>query len=369
MPDSVPRPGPTPTLPAPRAPAGRRRAPGAVRAVLVAVVVLALLAIAYVGAWFHLALQFRDGLLEWAEARRAEGLAVRHGTITLGGFPFLLRATVEQPALAAPDPKDGSWQGEVAIVEAEPWRLDRLRVRSPGAHTVAFGRDGRTETYRGRVRELTADMTFARGQATQADVRVAGLHLSGGRPPEEVSLANGRLRIERPSNGAADHTTATLEADLDAEDLRLPNPRVAPLGRDLARLRFSGSVLGPIPPGPLRPALMRWRDAGGTVKVARLETRYGPLAIGADGTAALDGAMQPIGAFTARIEGFIETIDALRERGLVRGRDALTAKIVLGALARRSGDGPPALTIAVTMQDGKLYVGPVALMDMPQIPW
>jgi hypothetical protein len=200
-------------------------------------------------------------------------------------------------------------------------------------------------------------------------VRVAGLFMSGGQPPQEVSLANGRLKIERPPVGEPDHKTATLEADLDAENLRLPNLGPAPLGRDVARLRFNGSVLGPVPPGPLAPALMRWRDLGGTVKITRIETRYGPLALAADGTAAFDGAMQPIGAFTARIEGFIETIDALRERGLVRGRDALTAKIVLGALARRSGDGPPALTIAVTVQDGKLYVGPVVLLDIPLIAW
>lgn len=369
MPDPIPpRENPRPA----EAAAGERTraALGILRKILVAAVVVAALAAAYVGTWFVLVLQFRDGITDWVAARRAEGMTVRYGTITLGGFPFRLSATVTQPALAARAPAAWSWQGEVAVVEARPWQLDRLWIHAPGAHTVTVAiAPDRSETYRGVVRALIADMVFARGRPTRADVTLAGLAMRGGTPVRPLSVAEARIKIERPPAVDPDYRVPTLEADIEAQNLRLPADGEPPLGRDLARLRLVGSVMGLIPDGPLMPALERWRDAGGTLKVTRLETRYGPLFLAGAGTLALDGAMQPIGAFTARLEGFLETIDALRDRGLVRGRDAVTAKVVLGALARRSEGGAPSLTIALTLQDGKLYVGPVVLLEVPRVSW
>ncbi len=63
-------------------------------------------------------------------------------------------------------------------------------------------------------------------------------------------------------------------------------------------------------------------------------------------------------------------MDALRKRGLVRSRDAVTAKLVLGALARTpEGGGPPTLNLAITVQDRTLFAGPVPLARFPAIPW
>ncbi len=102
----------------------------------------------------------------------------------------------------------------------------------------------------------------------------------------------------------------------------------------------------------------------------RLAITYGPLSAQATGTVALDGNMQPVGAFTAKIQGFRETVDALQERGLVRGRDAVTAKLVLGALAKTpAGGGPQTLNLAITVQDRTLFAGPVPLARLPAIDW
>jgi len=84
---------------------------------------------------------------------------------------------------------------------------------------------------------------------------------------------------------------------------------------------------------------------------------------------ALDAAMQPIGAFTARIEGFFETVDALRENGIIRPRDAVTAKMVLGVLAKRNEAGRLSLAVPLTLQDRRLYAGPVPLIEVPPVSW
>jgi hypothetical protein len=85
---------------------------------------------------------------------------------------------------------------------------------------------------------------------------------------------------------------------------------------------------------------------------------------------ALDGDMQPIGALTARIGGFFETIDALRAKGMLGAREAVTAKLVLGVLSKRpAGGGARILTVPLSLQHRTLYAGPVALGRVPRLAW
>ena len=73
---------------------------------------------------------------------------------------------------------------------------------------------------------------------------------------------------------------------------------------------------------------------------------------------------------TARITGFRETVDALVTAGRLRPRVAMTAKIVLGVLAKTPEDGGrPRITAPLSAQDGALYIGPVKLFDLPVIRW
>jgi hypothetical protein len=98
--------------------------------------------------------------------------------------------------------------------------------------------------------------------------------------------------------------------------------------------------------------------------------QHGPLKINTNGTLALDGKLQPIGALTANLEGFFETIDALKRLGVVKARNAITAKVVLGVLSRApSGGGPAILNLALTAQNRYLYLGPVRLLELPEIKW
>ena len=46
------------------------------------------------------------------------------------------------------------------------------------------------------------------------------------------------------------------------------------------------------------------------------------------------------------------------------------ARIVLGLMAREPvGGGTPELNLAVTVQNRKLYTGPISLMTMPEVVW
>ncbi len=121
---------------------------------------------------------------------------------------------------------------------------------------------------------------------------------------------------------------------------RTGRPWGLPLGTDIATFELAAAVLGGIPPGPLVAVLAGWRDDGGTVEVRHIGLTYGPLALAGDGTAALDADLQPIGAFTTRLEGFFETVDVCARRASSASQDAVTAKMVLGVLSKRNGCRP-----------------------------
>ena len=117
-------------------------------------------------------------------------------------------------------------------------------------------------------------------------------------------------------------------------------------------------------------ALTAWRDGGGTLEIASINFRWGLVQIDADGTLALDGDLQPVGAFTTRIAGLENLVSAMEKSGVLSPSDAAVARITLGVLTRPSdGDGPNQAEIPLTLQERILRLGPIALMQFPPIVW
>ena len=339
------------------------------------VIAFAVAAILYVVFWFVIAFGLRNGAVEWAETRRQEGYTVNYSGLLLDGFPFLMRLTLSDPGLGYPaSDVPWAWQSEGLAVEMRPWNPWRLTIMPTGALTLGLTIGGEPVTYVGLADEIAIGLGLAGGWPKSGELTVSGLNLSladeNGDSGESIAVKTMRLQALRDAADDADHRTVTFDLHLQAEGLETPAGVFLPLGNRVDNLVLDASVLGAIPAGWLPESLAAWRDRGGTVEVPRLEFIYGPLIARAEGTLALDGDMQPIGAFTAKFQGFFEIVDALRKQGLIRSVDAITAKVVLGALARRPRDGGPAsLNLAITLQNRKVFAGPVSLLDLPAIDW
>jgi hypothetical protein len=141
---------------------------------------------------------------------------------------------------------------------------------------------------------------------------------------------------------------------------------LSPMIDDLA---FGVTVKGAVPDGPLAQAIAAWRDAGGTIELDHLHLNWGGLGASATGTIALDQDLQPIGAFSGGIEGFDTILSALVEARRLGAEEAALAQIALSALAKPGPDGKPQITTSFTIQNGKMYLGPVKLGDPPRIIW
>ncbi len=327
---------------------------------------------AYTGYWFNAAGMLREGIERWAEARRAEGYEVAFGAVDIAGYPFGMTARFEAPVLAAESDWGAfRWSGPPATLEVRPWDLGRFTLDVPGRHRIEHVWPGLPSPL--LVTAGAAGISSKLGWGVRSDLYGLDMDEVGVTPEAGDSLVEARrlravFSIHRPTRW--DHRTANLDITYELSGLRLPEVRDSPLGPVIERFSTQATVLGLLPPGPLHEAVAFWRDEGGTLEVRQLGLVWGPLETDAVGTLALDSEMRPLGALTARIEGYDETRDALVGSGALEAGDAAAAKVVLGLIARLpAGGGRPYLEVPLSAQDGRLHIGPLNLLPLPPIPW
>lgn len=326
-----------------------------------ALVAAGVLVLLYTGGWLYLATMARDAAMDWVEARRAEGYAVRFDSMEEAGYPLSVRLDVVNPGIGAPNsPAPWGWEGETMEIAMAPWNWGSVTVNTGGKQMLAWTVPGTG----------MASFTGNAGQVSVAfdgdgfDIVVDDLSLTGDKPEiGGLAVAAAKVMAGRRDSGGG-------QLDLHLSGLELPRFVSSPLGDNVRELTLEARLLGDLGAGPVPDSLEAWRDGGGTVEIKRFAVRHGPMALKADGTLALDGDLQPIGAFTARIEGFFAIVDALQNIGMIKGRDAVMAKMILGVMSRRSQNGGPAtLNLALTLQDRRLFAGPVGLMEFDSIDW
>ncbi len=325
----------------------------------------------YVAFWFFMADQVRDGITAWAEVRRVEGMAVGFERLDIGGFPYTLRVEIDSPRIAAPHAAvPWSWRTDGLVARMPPWNLNRVTLRTPGTHTLTRGVGNATLTVRARAQTAQADLIFSGGRLVAADADLRDLDLTAPDTGRTVTVRQAVIAADLPATRDDAPEAPALRLDTRIDGLRLPDRANLPLGSEVDSLTLTAEVTGTVAmtTSPVE-TLSLWRDDGGTVEVRRLALVYGPLDLQADGTMALDADLQPVGAFSARAEGFFETVDALRKRGLIRSSDAATAKLVLGVLARKADNGRAQISLPLSVQDRRLFAGPVPLAVLPRIDW
>jgi len=344
---------------------------------IVAFAIVAALAIAaYAGWWLHAASLVHQAIDGWAEAHRAQGWQVELDDVTVQGFPFRLQAVAPRFAVGRDMPVRWRWAGPRLSASVPPWGSHEVTISFPGAHTVEFdASDGRktiplkTDKANGAVHvaddgKITL-VTVALGP-TQADLpdlgtaKLAKLDLAVGAPAMPATPAASDPRA--PEVG---------RVTLGADGIELPEKAAPALGPRIAHVEFDLVLRGAIPAARTEAALQAWREAGGTLDLAKLRLHWGDFQAEAEGSGALDSALQPQAALTARAWGVAAAIDALVAAGGVRPRDGAMAKVVLHGMAKpgTTPGVPPEIEIPLTLQDRKLFLGPVPIARMAPVVW
>ncbi len=348
--------------------------------------------------WNFMAGQFRAGIEQWAAERRGEGYQVGFSSLRVGGFPFRLEALVSDPVFSGSASGSGgvrswTWRGPLLSLRARPWTPDRARVSAPGRHRVRVEGGARPLDLAVNAGTLNLSLRFMNGQVAHAAVSARDLMVNevavkdgasgdgtirdggGARSLRRVlSLVRAEIIVDRPARPASGEAAPNLGLDIsfEANAIAYPVAPVPGLGRKTARMALKARVTGGLALKFDAETMAMWRDLGGTLEVLKLAIDHGPLGLDGDGTGALDGALQPIGAFSLRIRGFMEALDRLEDAGLIKPRPAALTKSVLGVLARSQGAGDGAgaeIKVSLSVQDGKFFIGPVAVAKMPVVRW
>jgi hypothetical protein len=366
--------------PQPRHPALDYRPPltlRLIRATLIGLIAFAVLSVAYTGFWFYVASVFRDNLPAWIERMAGTGATLAYRQLEISGYPFRFRLILHEPLLDAPAMpalagKPLRWSAGRIVATMAPLNFHAYTIDLAGAHRIDWPGERGTQVANVTADKLTVrtDM-FADGLPKSAKFEIAQLRIVDDAAPADPLwlMGSGEINAQRLFPDGEVASKPTFGLDFRIADARIP-PGDFPLGRDVAKLVGEAHVVGALSDPTTMDGLSQWRDAGGIVEYTLTEGRYGPLVVNGTGTGALDDHLQPMTAGTARVEGLFPAIDALRDRDLIRSRDAAMAKVMLGVLSRPgTNGGGPTISLPYSIQNQKLFVGPVPLMALPPIQW
>jgi hypothetical protein len=329
---------------------------------LLAALVLVALA-AYVGIWAHLSRGLQAGLPDWAAARRAEGYDLSWQSVAVEGFPFALRLRFADAVLHAKKPLPYDAESPEIVASAAPWNLQSWHLAAPRGIALATPGEGT------RLDAASLEGSLAAGAGATTDVTVSAQEVVGHGLAEGLQAGMLKAEFTIPPHAPESHRDTAFRLVAQVSQATLPPP-VPPTAREIDTLSFSAMVRGRFPPGAFDSALVAWRDDGGTVELESCHLVWGKMTLDANGTLALDGAMQPTGALEATIQGADQMIDAVVEAGALEARYAGVAKAILRAIAgSEDADAKDALKIPITLQDSRLYIGPAMVASLPRIRW
>jgi hypothetical protein len=328
------------------------------------------LALAYGAVWFANASLLRKGVETWIADRQREGYTIQTAPPTLVGFPTRLAVRLNDATVTTP-PAKGSWRwhaGKIDVV-ASAFSVSHISLDLSGTHEVTGGwipadRPLRLGADRanlaltigadGRVSDARFDTANAKMSWPEADQKL----VQAGAITADVTLVS--------AGGATPAVSSRLTLSVDA--LSLP-PLPHPLTSTIQKATLTAEIDGPVTSGPLPQVLEAWRSAGGAFDVKDFSLDWPPLSVAGNGTVALDEHLQPEGAFSTRIGGYSEAIDALVAQNDLDARGGALAKGVLGLLSKNSTNGGREIQVSVTVQDQRLSVGPLRLLTLPAVSW
>lgn len=316
--------------------------------------------------WRFSAGQLREGFDAWQAARAAEGTRVTYSAREIGGYPFGLVLTLQQPAIAGPDGL--AWSAARLRGEAAVWSPLTIDLRAPGQHGISLPVSDGIVNLDLKARQAAGKLRLtSRGEAEgfTADLAEVEISETGGPVTTAETL---RIEIGSQASGAKDEA-AGLPLDLWATALHLPEAGGNyPLGRRIERLQAALDIQGGNLEGPWPEAAVAWSAQGGVIQVTDFRLLWGPLDLSGEGAITLDPQRRPLGAFTAHIVGYLETVDALAKAGVIELGDASILKLGGMALSKeKTEQGRPIVTIPLTAQDGRLHVGPLPLFRLQPI--
>lgn len=340
------------------------------RIFVVPVALVALLAAGYCILWVVVAQWIEDGFHNWARVQTARGNTVEYGALAVSGFPGPIRLGIPSPRVTSA--KGGwMWSADRALLETRPWDWRRFRLEVVGEQAVAAPFAGTLHRYRAQpAAALLIGEVDDMGQFSQGELRARDVTIREQTGETVLSVRRVRGHLNLRALGASAENRTALDLTLQGEDVLLGPMFETPLGKEIQGIGIVASIKGTMPQTFLRDSVDAWRASGGTVDLNHFQMNWGKLILRANGTVALDDMLRPLGAVSADIKGYAETLKALERARVLRRRDVDGARLALDLISKRDGtDNRRMVSIPISAQGGMLYLGPLRLLKLAPIPF
>ena len=331
--------------------------------------VIAVLLVADTLLWRWGAQELQSGFAAWEAAERAEGYTVTTGPARTGGWPFAAELSVSDLSLRGPLgdlPVDAAWTAAAVQLRITLLHSRTLSVAVLGDQHLRIV-DGIDIPFTADSERLTIPLQPG-APANSAALEVARLRAAGALTGLTIAQLHADTRL-RP---AALQGEPAVGLNATAIGIALPQPPnlTWPLGPTIAIMSLDAALTGPMPrTRVLIDRATGWRDGGGTLEVQHATLQWGPLDLSGSATLALDDHLQPMGAATAKIRGYIATLDGLAGAHIIPPQAAMAAKAVLGLMSHTPDGGPPEVEMPLTLQNRSLSVGRIPLARIPEFSW
>jgi hypothetical protein len=296
-----------------------------------------------------------------------DGERVRHDGLVRGGWPFRAGVTITRPELSRPvmGPMPAL---TLAAMQAEAG----VQLAAPREATVTFRCPCRV-AFPGTPGAAPADI--------EAGALVLSFRVEPGTPPrrwqldgEDVTIAQAGEAVEVASlRLTGEHDEAARARQTVAFALggvRLGPAAEVPFGRVIRTAMGEVVVSGTLPPGPDAEAALRaWRADDGQIELRRLAIAWGPLALSAGATLALDRALQPVGTGTIRVTNWRPVLDAVGSAGLLDRQALALARLALTAVSRPAPGGGSMVELPVALEERTLTAARIPIARLPEIAW
>ena len=318
--------------------------------------------------WWIVARNLERGFAVWEARERGFGWTDHHGPPVRGGWP--LAPTLSVPAMSL---SGGSadirgrlaWSAESLVLRIALLHPGVVEITPEGRQTLRLADDPEVPFTADRL-SLTMPV---RADPWPGFVELVAENLHANTPMGEAGLES--LRLHLGFEPGAQPDDPVMAFSLRSQGISPPSGVARPLGSRIDSLSVDGALNGPMPVGrTLADQAAAWRDGGGSLKIDRLALVWGPLDLTSSATLALDDQLQPMGAGSAKLVGYAETLDALAAHSAISRSAATAAKAVLSLMAHNPDDGsPPDVEVPLTLQYRTLSMSHVPLVRLPELDW
>jgi hypothetical protein len=286
----------------------------------------------------------------WIAAQRAEGVDIAHAPLRASGFPYRISVTARD--LRVQDERGAqAWRlSGLLVATIQPWNPRHIIVQGEGLRAAVWPRGSAAPADAGAfAARLSAVLAGGAWQRLALDANAPFIALPG----QVLHATRLAASLRRNRGEDKERPDGTFELAVQGEGLDLP-PGLAPgFPPAVNRLNLTGQLSGALD------GLAAWRESGGTLDFRLLDLLWGRIKVGGDGTLTVDRQMRPLGAMSATVQGYNDIVDALVAGRQIASGDGAMAKVALGALAERGEGGASTIKVAISAQDGRLFIGPV----------